>query len=119
MIFSGTSVIMQKVYGDVPKWLKGPDSKSGRRRKACKSSNLFISAKKKRQFSFGRLSFLFVLFTFIFSLFSLLLNCRFQRKDKSEKRREKVALLRKALNYIIICGIIQSEVMTNEQSFAR
>ena len=31
----------------------------------------------------------------------------------------KVALLRKALNYIIICGIIQSEVMTNEQSFAR
>ena len=75
--------------------------------------------KKKRQFSFGRLSFLFVLFTFIFSLFSLLLNCRFQRKDKSEKRREKVALLRKALNYIIICGIIQSEVMTNEQSFAR
>jgi len=92
----------------------------------CESSILYregfilcCPSKKKRQFSFGRLSFLFVLFTFIFSLFSLLLNCRFQRKDKSEKRREKVALLRKALNYIIICGIIQSEVMTNEQSFAR
>ena len=38
-----------------------------------------------------------------------------ERRDKREKRREKVALLRKALNYIIICGIIQSEVMTNEQ----
>jgi len=57
-----------------------------------------ISTKKKRQFSFGRLSFLFVLFTFLFSFFSLLSNCRFRRKDKSEKRREKVALLRKALN---------------------
>ena len=66
-----------------------------------------------------RLSFLFVLFTFLFSFFSLLTNCRFQRKDKREKRREKVALLRKALNYIIICVIIQREVMVNEQSFAR
>lgn len=55
----------------------------------------------------------------VVSFCSLLLNCRFQRKEKREKRREKVALLRKALNYIIICGIIQSEVMTNEQSFAR
>ena len=53
-----------------------------------------------------RLSFLFVLFTFLFSFFTLLSNCRFQRKDKREKRREKVALLRKALNYIIICDII-------------
>ena len=35
---------MQKVYGDVPKWLKGPDSKSGRRRKACGGSNPSISA---------------------------------------------------------------------------
>ncbi len=40
-----------------------------------------------------RLSFLFVLFTFLFSFFSLPSNCRFQRKDKSEKRREKVAFL--------------------------
>ena len=31
--------------GDVPKWLKGPDSKSGRRRKACGGSNPSISAK--------------------------------------------------------------------------
>ena len=31
-------------YGDVPKWLKGPDSKSGRRRKACGGSNPSISA---------------------------------------------------------------------------
>ena len=30
--------------GDVPKWLKGPDSKSGRRRKACGGSNPSISA---------------------------------------------------------------------------
>ena len=33
--------------GDVPKWLKGPDSKSGRRRKACGGSNPSISAKKQ------------------------------------------------------------------------
>ena len=52
-----------------------------------------------------RLSFLFVLFTFLFSFFSLPSNCRFRIKDKREKRREKVALLRKALNYIIICGM--------------
>ena len=45
-----------------------------------------------------RLSFLFVLFTFLFSFFSLLSNCRFQRKDKREEIKEKVALLRKALN---------------------
>ena len=33
------------MLGDVPKWLKGPDSKSGRRRKACGGSNPSISAK--------------------------------------------------------------------------
>ena len=87
--------------------------------KKCVASFLVPGDKKKRQFFERRLSFLFGLFTLSFSLFSLLSNCRFQRKDKREKRREKVALLRKALNYIIICGIIQSEVMTNEQSFAR
>ena len=31
-------------YGDVPKWLKGADSKSARRRKACGGSNPSISA---------------------------------------------------------------------------
>ena len=31
------------LLGDVPKWLKGPDSKSGRRRKACGGSNPSIS----------------------------------------------------------------------------
>ena len=30
--------------GDVPKWLKGADSKSARRRKACGGSNPSISA---------------------------------------------------------------------------
>ena len=34
------------LLGDVPKWLKGPDSKSGRRRKACGGSNPSISATK-------------------------------------------------------------------------
>ena len=52
-----------------------------------------------------RLSFLFVLFTFLFSFFSLLSNCRFQRKDKREEIKEKVALLRKALIYIIIHNV--------------
>ena len=36
--------------GDVPKWLKGADSKSARRRKACGGSNPSISANKKRTF---------------------------------------------------------------------
>ena len=86
-----------------------------------KSKNIFFIVPRQKETTIfeRRLSFLFGLFTLSFSLFSLLSNCRFQRKDKREKRREKVALLRKALNYIIICGIIQSEVMTNEQSFAR
>ena len=44
-----------------------------------------------------RLSFLFVLFTFLFSFFSLPSNCRFRIKDKREEIKEKVALLRKAL----------------------
>ena len=85
------------------------------------TENIFFVAHRQKETTIfeRRLSFLFGLFTLSFSLFSLLSNCRFQRKDKREKRREKVALLRKALNYIIICGIIQSEVMTNEQSFAR
>lgn len=53
---------------------------------------------KKETTIFGReLSFLFVLFTLHTSLFFLLSNCRFRIKDKSEKRREMVALLRKAL----------------------
>ena len=33
--------------GDVPKWLKGADSKSARRRKACGGSNPSISANKE------------------------------------------------------------------------
>ena len=36
--------VPSNTYGDVPKWLKGPDSKSGRRRKACGGSNPSISA---------------------------------------------------------------------------
>ena len=36
---------MNQPYGDVPKWLKGADSKSARRRKACGGSNPSISAK--------------------------------------------------------------------------
>ena len=35
----------------------------------------------------------------LFVLLSSLKNCRFQRKDKREKKKEKVALLRKALYY--------------------
>ena len=38
--------IMNQTCGDVPKWLKGADSKSARRRKACGGSNPSISAKK-------------------------------------------------------------------------
>ena len=54
------------------------------------SSTLFSSGAPKETTIFGRrLSFLFVLFTFLFSFFSLLSNCRFRRKDKREKRREK------------------------------
>ena len=36
-----------RIVGDVPKWLKGADSKSARRRKACGGSNPSISANKK------------------------------------------------------------------------
>ena len=61
-----------------------------------------------------RLSFLFALFTFHSSLFTFLSNCRFQLKDKREKRKEKDALLRKALKIIIIRDIIQYEVIINE-----
>ena len=54
------------------------------------SSTLFSSGAPKETTIFGRrLSFLFVLFTFLFSFFSLLSNCRFRRKDKREKRREE------------------------------
>ena len=38
---------MTGLYGDVPKWLKGADSKSARRRKACGGSNPSISAKEQ------------------------------------------------------------------------
>ncbi len=38
---------MTELNGDVPKWLKGADSKSARRRKACGGSNPSISAKIK------------------------------------------------------------------------
>ena len=62
-------------------------------------SNPLTPTKKKRQFSARRLSFLFVLLTFLFSFCSLLLNCHFRIKDKREKIKEKVALLRKALNF--------------------
>ena len=44
MIFSGQTVIIAP-NGDVPKWLKGADSKSARRRKACGGSNPSISAR--------------------------------------------------------------------------
>ena len=40
-------------YGDVPKRLKGPDSKSGRRRKVCGGSNPSISRSIKSQRSRG------------------------------------------------------------------
>jgi len=57
------------------------------------------------------LSFLFVLFTFLFSFFFFLSDCRFQRKDKGEKIKEEVALLRKALIVIIIYDTIHFEVI--------
>ena len=44
---------MNQPYGDVPKWLKGADSKSARRRKACGGSNPSISAKNPHAL-FGR-----------------------------------------------------------------
>ena len=48
MIFcAGTGIISKLQYGDVPKRLKGADSKSARRRKACGGSNPSISANKK------------------------------------------------------------------------
>jgi hypothetical protein len=67
-------------------------------RRACSATvpNPAWRAKKKRQFSREDCRF-FVLFTFLFSFFSLLSNCRFQIKDKREEIKEKVALLRKAL----------------------
>ncbi len=49
MIFAPVADIIAKVFGDVPKWLKGADSKSARRRKACGGSNPSISANKKRR----------------------------------------------------------------------
>ena len=47
LIFSRSADIMTELNGDVPKWLKGADSKSARRRKACGGSNPSISANKK------------------------------------------------------------------------
>ncbi|MBQ3003088.1 MAG: hypothetical protein IJD82_05100 [Clostridia bacterium] len=54
--------------------------------------NLFISIRRKETTIFDRrLSFLFVLLAFLFSFFSLLSNFCFQRKDKREEIKEKVA----------------------------
>ncbi len=54
-----TDIIFALRYGDVPKWLKGADSKSARRCKACGGSNPSISAKRKSTlrgaFSFGEI----------------------------------------------------------------
>ena len=47
LIFPFVLAIINFAHGDVPKWLKGADSKSARRRKACGGSNPSISAKKK------------------------------------------------------------------------
>ena len=47
LIFSRSADIMTELNGDVPKWLKGADSKSARRRKACGGSNPSISANRK------------------------------------------------------------------------
>ena len=38
------------MFGDVPKWLKGPHSKCGRRVTPCESSNLSISAKQAQAY---------------------------------------------------------------------
>ena len=50
------------MLGDVPKWLKGPDSKSGRRRKACGGSNPSISAKKNQDILMNVLVLFFMAF---------------------------------------------------------
>ena len=86
-----------------------------------KTVNIFFVAHRQKETTIfdRRLSFLFVLFTFLFSFFSLPSNCRFQIKDKKEEIKEKVALLRKALILITNYYIIHSEVMMNEQSFTR
>ena len=47
LIFAFPADIIQQAYGDVPKRLKGADSKSARRRKACGGSNPSISDNKK------------------------------------------------------------------------
>ena len=84
--------------------------RSGRRGRRFESCHL----DQKETTIFGRrLSFLFVLFTFLFSFFSLLSNCRFQRKDKREEIKEKVALLRKALIWITNYDITHSKVSSN------
>ena len=44
----------------------------------------------------------FVLFTFLFSFFSFISNCRSQRIDKGEEIKENVALLHKAL-IMLLC----------------
>ncbi|MBR3849607.1 MAG: hypothetical protein IKM36_03830, partial [Oscillospiraceae bacterium] len=61
----------------------------------------------------------FVLFTFLFSFFSLLSNCRFQRKDKREEIKEKVALRRKALNYDFDCLLSLAEEIKRIQKQAK
>ena len=50
MIFQKRVAIIAPLYGDVPKRLKGADSKSARRRKVCGGSNPSISATKKTTF---------------------------------------------------------------------
>ena len=50
MIFSDATDIILRLIGDVPKWLKGADSKSARRRKACGGSNPSISARETTGF---------------------------------------------------------------------
>ena len=56
--------------GQVPEWPKGADCKSV----ACSfdGSNPSLPTKKKRQFSTRKLSFLFVLLSFHYSLFTLI-----------------------------------------------
>ena len=51
-------------------------------------SNPWRRTRKKRQFSKRRLSFLFVLLSFRYSLFTK--NCHFQIIDKKEKRKDTV-----------------------------
>ena len=57
MIFLCGTVIIPWCNGDVPKWLKGADSKSARRRKACGGSTPSISARKRLRIGYNSESF--------------------------------------------------------------